>query len=40
MFWPLGLTTAVSTADTNIQKEIISSGKTTLVMSNDNINNL
>ena len=32
---PLGLTTAVSAADTKIHKKILGSGTTTLITSND-----
>ena len=37
---PLGLTTAASAADTGIQKKILGSGTTTLVISNEEMNDI
>ena len=37
---PLGLTAAASAADTGIQKEILGSGTTTLVISNEEMNDI
>ena len=37
---PLGLTAAVSVSDAGIHKKILGSGKTTLIVSNDEINDI